>query len=362
MKAWRFYDFGDMRLEEVPNPKVKSNWVLCKIRRVQPSITDVQRALGIQTLGYEEMEKMLRKHSPLQLLGHEMSAEVIEVGKDVESLKVGDIVCTSGHISCGHCHWCLAGEENYCINKVNIGITIPGAFAEMISLPENALIKPPESLDDASIVCLQPLSTVVAAIRDAQMTPGQTVAITGQGVMGLYMLQAVNINGASKVYTTDIREDTLKLSRKFNASEAIDASKIDPVKKISDLTKGKGVDIVFECAGGNPQQGLAGHTTLHQAFEMVRPGGKVVQVAALVGDLKINSNILRTKGIKWISLGGHGNKTIQLGADWVANGRIDLKTLVSHEITGLENLPEAFEITQNKEKYGATNPCQIIVL
>ncbi|MFA7672023.1 MAG: zinc-binding dehydrogenase, partial [Sphaerochaetaceae bacterium] len=168
-------------------------------------------------------------------------------------------------------------------------------------------------------------------------------------------------NGASKVFTTDIRDASLELSKKFHADAVINVRKEDPVEKILELTNGKGVDVVFECAGGNPQQGLAGHTTLHQAFEMVRPGGKVVQVAALVGELKINSQILRTKGIKWISIGGHGNKTIQIGADWVANGRIDLKSLVSHEIEGLENLPKAFDITQNKEQYGATNPCQVIV-
>lgn len=362
MKAWRFHDFGDLRLEEVPDPVAKPGWVVCRVRRVQPSITDAQRALGIGTMGYHEMKEMLHRHGPLQMLGHEMSAEVIEVGEGVTRYKVGDIVCTSGHVPCGECHWCRAGRDSWCSKKVNVGITIPGAFAEKIALPEAGLIMAPPSLDDASIVCLQPLSTAVAGIRDSQLRPGQTVAITGQGVMGLYMLQAARINGAGAVYVSDVREESLALSRKFRADAAIDARSEDPVERIRELTDGRGVDVVFECAGGHPEQGLAGHTTLHQAFRLVRLGGTVVQLAGLIGEVKVEAEILRSKGIKWVFIEGHGNETISVGARWVASGRIDLKSLITHEVRGLENLPQSFEITRNKEKYRATNPCQVVLV
>ena len=109
MKAWVFHAFGDMRLEEVSDPKVKSGYAVCKIRRVQPSITDVQRALGIGTINSALLKKQLEEHAPVQLLGHEMSAEVVEVGDGVSTLSLGDIVCTSGHIPCGVCDWCQFG-------------------------------------------------------------------------------------------------------------------------------------------------------------------------------------------------------------------------------------------------------------
>jgi len=362
MKAWMFYDFGDMRLEEIPDPVAKPGWVVCKVRRVQPSITDAQRAIGIKTMGFEEMSEVLKTKRPVQMLGHEMSAEVIEVGDGVTKFKVGDVVLTSGHIPCGTCDWCKLGRDSWCSKKINIGITIPGAFAEKIALPETGLLLAPKGLDDASITCLQPLSTTVAGIRDSNLKPGQTVAITGQGVMGLYMLQAARMNGAGAVYVTDVRDEVLSLSKKYKADAIINANRVDPVEEILKLTHGKGVDVVFECACGHPGQGMSGHTTLHQAFKMVRLGGSVVQLAGLVGEIKLDAQLLRTKGIKWIFIEGHGNDTTSIGAQWVSSGRIDVKTLVTNELFGIEKLPEVFEITRNKEKYQATNPCQLVLI
>jgi threonine dehydrogenase-like Zn-dependent dehydrogenase len=361
MKAWVFHDFGDMRLEEVPDPKAKPGYAVCKIRRVQPSITDVQRALGIGTINSALLKKQLEEHAPVQLLGHEMSAEVIEVGEGVSTLNKGDIVCTSGHIPCGVCDWCKEGKDPWCVDKIHVGINTPGAFAEMISLPEEGLVKVPDILDDMSVACLQPFSSAVAAVRDSKISVGDSVAVTGQGVMGIYILQAARMCGAGSVFVTDVKEEALSLSEKFAADLVINAIEKDAVSEVLKATKGKGVDIVFECAGGNPDQGLSGHETKQQAFEMVRIGGKVVQVAGLVGSVNIDPVFMRTQGINWLFPEGHGRDTISLGADWVAGGRIDLKSLVTHEVTGIEKLPEAMEITHKKEEYKATNPCQVVL-
>jgi len=361
MQAWRFHAFGDMRLEEVPDPVVKSGYAICKIRRVQPSITDVQRALGIGTINSALLKKQLEEKAPVQLLGHEMSAEVLEVGEDVSTLHPGDIVCTSGHIPCGVCDWCREGKDPWCVDKIHVGINIPGAFAEMISLPEEGLVKVPDILDDVSVTCLQPFSSAVAAVRDANISVGDNIAITGQGVMGIYILQAARMYGAGSIYVTDVKEEALSLSEKFSPELVINAREKDSVAEVLKATKGKGVDIVFECAGGNPGQGLSGHETKQQAFEMVRIGGKVVQVAGLVGNVTIDPVFMRSQGINWLFPEGHGSETISLGADWVASGKIDLKSLVTHEVFGIEKLPDAMEITHKKEEYKATNPCQVVM-
>ena len=361
MQAWRFYAFGDMRLEEIPDPEVKSGYAVCKVRRVQPSITDVQRALGIGTINSALLKKQLEEKAPVQLLGHEMSAEVLEVGEDVSTLRPGDIVCTSGHIPCGVCDWCSEGKDPWCVDKIHVGINTPGAFAEMISLPEEGLVKVPDILDDVSVACLQPFSSAVAAVRDAHISAGDKIAITGQGVMGIYILQAARMYGAGSIYVTDVKEDALNLSERFSPELVINAREKDSVTEVLKATKGKGVDIVFECAGGNPDQGLSGHETKQQAFEMVRIGGKVVQVAGLVGNVTIDPIFMRSQGINWLFPEGHGRDTISLGADWVASGRIDLKSLVTHEVFGIERLPEAMEITHKKEEFKATNPCQVVM-
>ncbi len=362
MKAWRFYDFGDMRLDDVPDPEARPGWVVSRVRRVQPSITDAQRALGIGTINSQLLREQLEKHAPVQLLGHEMSAEVIEVGDGVEDLVPGDIVCTSGHIPCGVCEWCRDGHDPWCEDKLHVGINVPGAFAELIALPAAGLVKVPRSLDDASVACLQPLSSAVAAMRDADIRVGETVAITGQGVMGLYSLQAARTCGAAAVYVSDVREKSFELSHRFGADVIIDARSEDPVERIRKLTGGRGVDIVFECAGGTPDHGLSGHETFHQALRMVRLGGRVMQVAGMVGEVKVDPVFMRTAGIRWLFPEGHGRDTVALGANWVASGRIDVRSLVTHEKKGIDKLREVFEITQNKKKYEAMNPCQLVLV
>ncbi|MDP6483826.1 MAG: zinc-binding dehydrogenase [Nitrospinota bacterium] len=361
MKAWRFYAFGDMRLDEVPPPEAKPGWVVCWVRRVQPSITDVQRALGIGTINSDLLRERLERCAPVQLLGHEMSAEVAETGEGVEGLAPGDIVSTSGHVSCGACTGCRAGKEAWCTDKIHVGINTPGAFAEMLAMPAAGLVRVPPTLDDASIVCLQPLSSVVAAVGDARLGPGETVAITGQGVMGLYALQAARMRGAAAVYAVDVKDEALALSRKFQADAAIDARSEDPVARGWELTEGRGADLVFECAGGSADHGLSGHATLHQAFRMVRPGGRVMQVAGLVGEVQVDPRFMRSRGIQWIFPEGHGAETLRQGAEWVATEGVDVRSLVTHEVWGLERLPEAMEITRHKEKYKATNPCQVVL-
>jgi threonine dehydrogenase-like Zn-dependent dehydrogenase len=361
MKAWRFYSIGDMRLDEVPNPEPKPGWVVCKVRRVQPSITEVERSLGIATNFMQAMRERIKKHAPVQLMGHEMSAEIIAIGKGVEGFAIGDIVSTPGNTPCGVCSWCRAARGSLCSDKIKIGITTPGAFAEQIAMPATALVKVPPSLDDASIVCLQPLAMTVVGIRDSYLRPGETVAIMGQGVMGLYMLQAARMCGAGAVYVTDVKEEAFALSRKFKADAVIDARSEDPIERVRELTGGWGVDLVFECAGGNPDQGLSGHTTLHQAFRMVRPGGRVMQVALLVGKVKVDPGLMKSGNITWVFPGGPGRDETAIGAKWIASGRIDVRSLITHEVYGIEKIPEAMEITHHKEKHKATNPCQVVL-
>jgi threonine dehydrogenase-like Zn-dependent dehydrogenase len=94
---------------------------------------------------------------------------------------------------------------------------------------------------------------------------------------------------------------------------------------------------------------------------MVRPGGRVMQVAGLVGEVRVDPRFMRSRGIQWIFPEGHGAETLRQGAEWVATEGVDVRSLVTHEVWGLERLPEAMEITRHKEKYKATNPCQVVL-
>src|SRR6187402_2022923 len=103
MKAWRFYGFGDLRLDEVPLPELKPRHVLVQPLCVQPSVTEAQLAFGIPTLAYDRVKRRLEADAPLQLFGHEFCVRIVETAPDVTRYKVGARVAARAKLPCGEC-------------------------------------------------------------------------------------------------------------------------------------------------------------------------------------------------------------------------------------------------------------------
>ena len=151
------------------------------------------------------------------------------------------------------------------------------------------------------------------------------------------------------------------MSRELGADCAIKATECDPVSVIRDMTGGNGADIVFECAGGSPTQGLAGHQTLLHAIDAVRSGGKIIGVSWFGQPLEIDIDTLRERSLRYlfpdISTLEHLEHTVRL----VSSGRVRLKPTITHVLEGIESVPRAFEITANKGKFQAINPAQVMM-
>jgi len=105
MKAWRFYAFNDLRLDNISPPACRPGHVVVKVRCMQPSVTEAQLARGIKTLAYERIKKRLETEAPVQLFGHEFCAEIVEVGGGVSKFKAGDRVAARAKLPCGSLTW-----------------------------------------------------------------------------------------------------------------------------------------------------------------------------------------------------------------------------------------------------------------
>src|SRR5262245_17354596 len=103
MKAWRFYGFNDLRMDETSVPTRKPRHVVVKVHCVQPSVTEAQLARGIRTLAYERIKKRLETEAPVQLFGHEFCAEIVEVGEEVSKFQVGDRIAARAKLPCEKC-------------------------------------------------------------------------------------------------------------------------------------------------------------------------------------------------------------------------------------------------------------------
>jgi len=361
MKAWRFHGFGDMRLDDVPEPVCSPGHVVVEPLCVQPSVTEAQLARGIPTLAYDRVKRRLETEAPIQLFGHEFCARVVEIGPGVSRVEPGDRVAARAKLPCGVCRLCLSERGDLCRKGPVIGFDLPGCFAERALVPEIALVEVDDRISDSEAACLQSLSDSVAAVETAQLRMADTVAIFGQGSMGLECLQIARLSGAGLIISVDVRDEACRISRELGADHALNARSVDAVAAIRDLTEGNGADVVFECAGGSPKQGLAGHQTLMQAIDAVRSGGKVVGVSWFGGPIELNVDLLRERSLRYlfpdISTLGHLEHTVRL----VATGRVRLGPTITHVLSGIESVPEAFEITANKGKYRAINPAQVIM-
>ena len=341
MKAWRTYAYGDMRLEDVPEPVPTGDWVKVRIRVAQPSITEIALFNGERTYAHQLVDKALAR-GPAQLFGHEFSGEVVALGTSVATLRIGDRVAARG-----------SHPEGI------VGFDYPGAFAEFGIFPETLFVTLPPHVDDSEGAAIQPLTDAVAAVHAASIRLGDVVAVIGQGSMGLGCLQVARTAGASRVIAIARREQALEMAARLGADHVVNATREDPVEAVRDLTGGLGADVVFETAAGPLTRGLSGAATVQQAGAMTRPGGTVVAVAFTEGAMPVPLDVYRARGLRIAYPSLLDRRLFETTLHLVATGRVKLRPTITCVLEGLEQLPNAFEMTTHKSRHGLVNPAQI---
>ncbi len=366
MRAGVLHGFGDLRIDEVADPRWGPHDVVVSVISVQLSVTECALIAGEDVYGRESVGLLLEREGPQQLFGHEFCGVVHAVGEEVTTVALGDFVTSIEIIPCGDCRACRRGFEYECPTYHVLGFHRPGALAESLVVPESAVVKLPAELDIVSATALQPLSSAVLCHTVARVRPGESVAFIGGGVMGQLGVQVARVGNAGLVALTTRDARKLALARR-NGADLVVPADADPVGAVHRATHGVGADVVFETAGGPSVLGLAGTSTLFQAVEMVRRGGRIVEVGVLpkVGEVPLGA--MREKyvtfinppsGIRHHSPSAH---TLEYAIALAVSGRVDLRCLVTHRLEGLEATAQAVEVTTNKSSHGALGPAQILV-
>jgi threonine dehydrogenase-like Zn-dependent dehydrogenase len=361
MKAWLSYGFNDMRFEDVPMPHAEPGWVVCKVRTLELSVTEVAEFRGLPVPSHENIKRLLQERAPLQLWGHEFCGDVVEIGEGVTNVKLGDRVFYHRGVPCGGCRYCQAGLPQFCRSCINVAEDTPGCLAEYFPIPASTIIAIPPSISDIEACAMQPLVSIMGSIQATGIEMGDTVVVLGQGPMGLNCVQVARVAGAGKVIAVAKRDPVLEMSRKLGADITINVTRTDPVKEVLEITKGLGCDVVFECAGGSKDQGHAGMDTFLQGLEMLRHEGRIVEIGYLPAGSAIPIQQIDKKGIRIIGRRYPSPRMINYAIDLVASKRVRIEPTVTHILHGLDKVPEAFEISGNKAKYGAINPAQVVL-
>ena len=329
MRAAVFYGIRDLRLEDVPKPKISDNEVLIRVNASGICGTDIHIYRG-----------EWKTNTPI-ILGHEFSGVIADVGRKVKGLNIGDPVVAEPNIPCGSCYYCRMSERNYfCENLEATGVTVNGAFAEYVKIVASNVYRLPKgyNLDEAALI--EPLACCVRGIDQAKIKAGDTVAIIGAGPVGLILLQLALKSGASMVIQTDMEDSRLSLAKDLGADHTINVTKADPVESIKELTGGYGVDVAIE-AVGKPE-------AITQAMRATRRGGRLVIFGVSPEDAvwKVRPFELYDKELT-IKTSYRSPYTFQRAVKIAASGRVRLKPLISH-IFKLDDIHRAFEVAEKR--------------
>lgn len=328
MQAAVMYGIGDVRAEQVAKPEITSpDQALVKIG-----------AIGICGSDMHFYQRGRIGHCVVtgpHILGHEAAGEVVEVGEQVTELQPGDTVAIEPGYSCRRCEYCKSGRYNLCRNLPFLGTPpVDGAFCEYLVWPADFLFKLPANMSLEEGAMMEPLAVGMHGARRMEVKGGDSVAVLGAGPIGLTTLQAARVHGASTLVVTDVIPLRLQVAERLGATDILNASEVDVVEAITDLTGGHGVDVAFECVG------IA--TTILQAMKMTRPGGKVQLVG--MGPVTIDDFPVWELMVKELDLSGlfrYAN-CYPPAIAMTASGQVDVKSLITHRFT-LEETPQAMQ-------------------
>lgn len=244
------------KLKDVPEPKLRDDEVLIRVRRAGVCGTDVHI--------YDWDAWASGRCKPPFTVGHEFAGDVVKVGRLVSDVKEGDRVTAEGHIVDGRCLLCRTGNAHVCPYTRIIGVDRDGCFADYISMPTTNVWHLDDSVSYEVGGIHDPMGNAFHTALTADI-PGATVLVTGCGPIGIFAVAICKMAGASCIFATDINETRLALAREMGASSALRPEQAEAaVKKATD---GLGVDVVLEMSGVP--------AAIHQALQLVRVGGRV---------------------------------------------------------------------------------------
>lgn len=366
MRAVVLHDFGDLRIEEVPDPRPGPEDVVVDVACVQPSVTECMLIAGEPVALHARLAEALAA-GPVHFGGHEFSGVVREVGAAVCGIAVGDRVTAVETVVCGACPACRRGHAEACLSPEFIGFTRPGAFAERVLVPASCVVPVPRGVSASAAAAVQPLAGALHAHALAAVRPGETMLVIGAGVMGLLAVQVARHGNAGLIAVSGRSPAKRALAERFGADLVIDAGAGPEavLAAVREATDGIGVDVVVETAGGAPEVGLAGAETLELAARCVRRGGRIVVVSVLPDRAPAPLGLLRERSVALLhprsGAGGYspGGGVFAHALRLVARGDVDVESLVTHRLSGIAEVPRAVEITRNKSAYAAINPAQV---
>lgn len=338
MKALTFTGIQTISYESIADPELLAPTdVIVRVKRCAICGSDLHVFYG--------REQGIDHHTAM---GHEFTGEIVETGRDVRTLRKGDLVMSPFSTSCGKCFYCLRGLTCRCVNSqlfgwVEGGHGLHGGQSEYVRVPmaDGTLVKVPEGVTmDEALLLGDILSTGFFSAKQATIKPKETHVVIGCGPVGLMAVVGARHYGSENLFAVDTVPERLAMAKKFGAT-TIDASKQNVLETILEATEGRGADAVMEAVGS----GGAGKL----AYDLIRPGG-TISVVGVCNDehMSFSPNQAYNKNLTYRVGRCPARAMIDELIPFVQNKKTDLTSIITHRMKLSEGV-HGYDIFSNKK-------------
>lgn len=260
---------------------------------------------------------------PPFVLGHEPGGTVVETGKNVKHLKVGDRVALEPGKTCGHCEFCREGKYNLCSDVVFFATPpVDGVFQEYVAHEADLCFKLPENMDTMEGALIEPLAVGFHAANQGGAHAGQAAVVFGAGCIGLVSMMALKAEGVSKIFVVDIMQKRLDKALELGATAVINSQEVDVLQEVERLTEGRGADLVIETAGME--------VTTRQAIHVTKKGATIVLVGySKSGEMTLPLSLALDKELTFKTVFRYRH-IYPMAIEAVASGKVNLKGIVTN--------------------------------
>jgi 2-desacetyl-2-hydroxyethyl bacteriochlorophyllide A dehydrogenase len=340
MKAAVYEGIRDIRIQTMPDPEATPDDMVMRVKACGICGSDLH---SYTTGAFVK---------PGQVMGHEFSGEVVEVGAHVSDLAIGDRVTAMPFNACFNCPACLRGDYHLCyhMGAQAIAYGLPGGFAEYLRVPRATVgrnvFKLPESLDFVAGATVEPVAVAVHAVQLAHPEIGARVVVLGAGLIGQSVIQVLKARGVGAIVVAEVSEKRAALAIRSGADVAVNPTQEQAVERIGEVVgfgpgrRSAAADVVFDCAGVP-----AAFTT---ALRLLRPGGTLAITALYEESVQFNPSRLVWGEVQLVGTFGYRNEfpqTIEL----LRSGRVNTASLVT-DIFPLEQTNDGFQRQLDKDR------------
>ena len=318
-------------MNDIPMPHVGINDVLIQINKTAICGTDLHI--------YKWDEWSQRTINTPMTIGHEYVGTVVDKGRGVKNIHIGDRVTGEGHIACGHCRNCRRGKLHVCENTIGIGVNRDGAFAEYLSLPAENVVHLDERIPDEIAAIMDPFGNATHTALSFPMI-GEDVLITGAGLIGTMATAICRFAGARNIVVSDLSDYRLEIAKKMGATLTINPKKGETIEGAVKQLHMHGFDIGLEMSGSP--------VAFENMIENMYNGSKI----ALLGILP-NSTTVQWDKIIFKALTLKGIYGREMWETWYQMEQmlitgIDLTPVITHRFE-MDDFQKGFDVMESGE-------------